>query len=343
MTPKLKRAVITAGLEAIALTGADRFLPGAAGRGMVFTLHHVRPATNRPYEPNALLSITPEFLDAAIREAGERGYVPLALDELADAVAAARNGERYVAFTLDDGCRDNADHAAPVFRRHGVPYTLFITKGLVERTHTMWWETAEELTRTCDRFAFDFGAGIETVVCATTAQKHAAFLRLADFIEAIDEDAAVARLNDVAAAQGVDPAAIVEEQVMDADALRRLAKTDPLARFGVHTVSHCNLARVDAARLEREIVEPIEAITNWTGVQPRTIAYPYGWKRACAAREAAAARRAGLTVGVTTQPGVVDPAETQDWMLLPRVSLNGLYQKRRYVRALLSGIPFRLM
>ncbi len=342
MNPSLKRAVITAGLETIALTGAGRFLPGAAGHGMVFTLHHVRPVTNRQYEPNALLSVTPDFLDAAIREVKGRGYIPVALDELPNAVATAKAGERYVAFTLDDGCRDNAEHAAPVFRKHDVPYMLFITKGLAERTHTMWWETAEELTRLCGQFKFDFGSGIETVMCATTAQKHVAFLRLADFIESIDEDAAVARLNDMAVALGIDPAAIVDKQVMDVDALRTLAK-DPLARFGVHTVSHCNLARVDADRLEREIVEPIESIKGWTGMQPQTIAYPYGWKRACTEREASAARQAGLTVGVTTQPGVVNDAGNNDWRLLPRVSLNGLYQKRRYVRALLSGIPFRLI
>ncbi len=343
MNPSLKRAVITAGLETIALTGVGRFLPGAAGRRMVFILHHVRPATKRHYEPNALLSVTPDFLDAAIREVKDRGYVPVALEELPNAVATAEGHERYVAFTLDDGCRDNAEHAAPLFRKHNVPYSLFITKGLVERTHTMWWETAKELTRICGEFKFDFGSGIETVMCTTTAQKHAAFLRLAEFIESIDENTAVTRLNDLAVANGIEPSAIVEKQVMDANALRTLAKEDPLVHFGVHTVSHCNLARVDADRLEREIVEPIESIKGWTGRQPRTIAYPYGWKRACTVREASAASQAGLTVGVTTQPGVVSNAGNNDWMLLPRVSLNGLYQKRRYVRALLSGIPFRLM
>ncbi len=342
MNTTLKRAVITAGLEAISVTGAGRFLPAAAGRGLVFTLHHVRPATARSYEPNALLSVTPEFLDVAISEALSRGYRPAALADLPALLENGASAERYVAFTLDDGCRDNAVHAAPVFRRHGVPYTLFVTKGLVERTHTMWWETAEALTREAAQFDFDFGGGTEHVTCATVAQKTAAFLRLAAFIETLDEDAAVARLNATALVHGVDPVAIVDREIMTADEIADLAR-DPLASFGAHTVSHCNLARLNPDRLDSEIARSAEALGDWTGKAPVSIAYPYGWKRACGPREREAARNAGLAIGVTTQPGVLKGAGQDDWLLLSRVSLNGLYQKRRYVAALLSGIPFRLM
>ncbi len=342
----LREAAIRGGLEAVALSGAGALWPAAAGRGVIFTLHHVRPEMRQrrdAYRPNALLSVTPQFLDTAIAAARQAGLVPVALEELPRLLADPEDDRRFACFTLDDGYRNNAEHAAPVFRRHGVPYTIFVCGGFVERTRSLWWETAEELTRARTEIEFDFGDGPEAVALRGAAAKQAAFDRIARFMGTGDEDAALARLDAAARANGIDPLAIVERLAMDERELRELADRDPLVSYGAHTLTHVNLRRVDAERLRGEIVGSIEAVEAYAGRRPASLAYPYGYAAAVGEREVRAAADAGLAVAVTTQPGVLGPSDLARPTAFGRVSLNGLYQKKRYVRALISGIPFKLM
>jgi peptidoglycan/xylan/chitin deacetylase (PgdA/CDA1 family) len=337
-----KGLVIRAGLEAVAWSGAGRLVPSAAGRGVIFTLHHVRPARGYDYEPNGHLSVTPEFLDAAIAAALQCGLHPVHLEELPALLADASDRRKFMCLTLDDGCRDNAQFAAPVFRKHGVPYTLFITPGFVERSRTMWWETVEALTRAVSSFDFDFGRGAETVPCSSRGEKFLAFERLANFVESVDEDDAVARIDQAAISAGVDPLGIVNREIMTAAELRDLVE-DPLARLGAHTVTHPNLARVSDQRLRQELEQSAMRVGAYSGRTPRSVCYPYGGRHAVGPRETRAAIDIGYALGVTTQPGVLHSAKPEQLAGLPRVSLNGQYQKSRYVRALVSGLPFAFM
>jgi peptidoglycan/xylan/chitin deacetylase (PgdA/CDA1 family) len=334
-----RRGAITAGLELISATGAP--FGDAAGCGVIFTLHHVRPQLELGHDPNGHLSITPGFLDATIRQMLRFGYRPVRLDEVPGLLAAEEKPARFFAFTLDDGYRDNARYAAPVFRRHGVPYTIFLTEGFVERTRTMWWETAAAMTREADNFVFDFGQGEVSVRSRTGSHKKQAFDRLSRFMDTLYEDEAVARIDAAAASVGVDAKAIVEYEIMNAEEIAALAG-DPLCDFGAHTVTHCDLARVPPERLKQEIEDSIAAVERWTGRRPTSFAYPYGSRSAFGQREEKAVLDSGLRLAVTTRPGVLTRDSLKHPAALKRVSLNGYYQQARYVRALVSGIPFRL-
>jgi len=337
-----KALMIRAGLEAVALSGVGRLMPSAAGRGVIFTLHHVRPARGYDFEPNGHLSVTPQFLDAAIVAGRQCGLHPVHLEELPELLADSSDRRKFMCFTLDDGCRDNAQFAAPVFRKHGVPYTMFITPGFVERSRTMWWETAEALTRAAASFNFDFGHGMETVPCSSRQEKFVAFERLAKFVESVDEDDAVAKIDQAAISAGVDPLGIVDHEIMTAAELRDLVK-DPLARLGAHTVTHPNLSRVSDDRLRHELEQSAARVAAYSGRAPKSVCYPYGGRHAVGPRETKVAIETGFALGVTTQPGVLNSERPERLAELPRVSLNGQYQKSRYVRALVSGLPFFFM
>jgi peptidoglycan/xylan/chitin deacetylase (PgdA/CDA1 family) len=169
-----------------------------------------------------------------------------------------------------------------------------------------------------------------------------AFARLENFVQESPEDEAVERIDRVARQHGIDPIAIVDDLVMDAAELRTLSD-DPLVHFGAHTMTHVNMRKIDATRLVHEIEESTRRVEAYVGQRPQSFSYPYGWVRAVGEREAKAVSEAGFSVAVTTQAGVLGPHSLEKPAQLPRVSLNGRFQKKRFVKALISGLPFRFI
>jgi peptidoglycan/xylan/chitin deacetylase (PgdA/CDA1 family) len=326
-------------LNIVAVLQLAKLFPKAAGQGVIFTLHHVRPPTNRSFDPNGLLDVTPEFLEQAILTVKEAGLTPVRLEDLPGLLASPDKSKKYVCFTLDDGNRDNAEYAAPIFRRHNVPYTVFVCPGLSRRTRTMWWETAALILRENSAISFDFGAGIEKLAIKGKLNKQAAFLRFAKFVELTDEDSAVEKIDTLAKSLGINPLSIVEEEIMTEAELRVLTK-DPLVTLGGHTMTHCKLAHTTTERLRFELAESCNLVADYSGKPVTTFAYPYGHSYAVGMREHEATRNAGLQLAVTTQPGVLRNNSLSNPYALKRVSLNGWYQRKRFVKALISGVPF---
>lgn len=340
-SPAVKRAVITTGLEVAAVLDSIGLAGKARGRGAIFTLHHVRQPFVRPFHPNDLLELTPAFLDEALGTLKARGYDFIRLEELPERLASSAS-RPFACFTLDDGNRNNKTDAAPIFSRHGAPFTIFLTKGFIEATHSLWWETLEALLNKTPAIDFDFGLGVEPVPAATYDQKLSAFQSITDFVSTADESHAVEQLNAEARRHGIDPLAITRDLTMRADELRDLA-ANPLVSYGAHTVTHRGLARLSDAESRLEIARSTEAVQAMVGKASVGFAYTYGDARSVSARERQILRELGIRIGVTTRPGVITGDMLADMTALPRISLNGLYQKSRYVRALASGIPFKVM
>jgi len=339
---RAKRMVIKCGLEAAHLLAATGLMRNARGRGAIFTLHHVRPHEPHAFEPNAHLEVTPEFLDAALTRLARDGYRFVALHEVPALLSGPRGDQPFAAFTLDDGYRNNLVYAYPIFEKHAAPFTVFVAKGLTERTHTIWWETLAPVLRKAEEVRFDFGAGEESITLATSADQYRAFSRFANHVHRTDESLATAKIDRLARDHGIDPEELVDDLVMGPAELN-LLEASPLASLGAHTISHRALARLPEADAREEMALSADHVKEITGKRPDAIAFPYGTREATTRREASISAEIGFKVAVTTQPGIMQPGLPGGTTYLPRLSLNGLYQKPRYVSALASGIPLKLI
>ena len=338
----IKNTIIQAGLETISVASRLGIKSDLSNVGAIFTLHRVEPNPNPLFNPNALLSVTPDFLEKAILALKAQNYRAYSLNDLKAYLANPDPSQPAMFFTLDDGYKNNLEYALPVFKKHNVPFTVFACSGFIERSHTMWWETAAELLMKVDELNYDLAQDARVLEVRSVAQKYAAFERISQDMKVPDHDAAVKILNQLALEHGINAQNITNELILTPDELRKLSK-EPLADIGAHTISHANLAILSDQQLEVEMASSKQYIETCTGMAAPHFAFPYGRAVNAGKREFEKARSLGFELSVTTEPGVLDEKTSENLVALKRISLNGYYQRSRYVKALASGIPFKFM
>jgi peptidoglycan/xylan/chitin deacetylase (PgdA/CDA1 family) len=310
------------------------------GSGVVFTLHHVRPWSGAAFAPNSLLEITPDFLDRTLQFLREQDVEVVTLDE---AAARLRSGssQRFAAITFDDGYRDVRDFALPILRRHSAPATLFVTSAFADGTGDLWWLRLEQAIAASGVVRFDFGAGEEALPAATPQEKAKAWERVYWTLRTLDEACMRAKIDGLVRRAGIDTAALTASLCMTWDELREVAR-DPLVAIGNHTMTHPRLGKLAAEEVRREVAGAQARIVAELGRAPRHLAYPVGDPTSAGSREFKVAKELGFETAWTTRLGVLFPEHAAHLTALPRVSLNGHYQDRRYLETFVSGVPFAL-
>lgn len=230
----LKHKVIGAGLAALGATGLHRLARSwTRGLGAILTFHRVREQVNEVFAPNALLKITPAFLESLLTHVREEGYRLVSLDEV-PALLGVSNPEPFLALTFDDGYRDTLVEALPVLERHAAPFTVFATTGFLDRTARLWWVELERALAKLATVDIEIGGRRYALPLGNPRQKGAAFGLLRRALLAGGDDDLLAATAKLCASADVDPRALVEELCLDWGELRRLLAS-PLAALGCHT------------------------------------------------------------------------------------------------------------
>jgi len=335
---QLRNTVIRAGLEALYFSGAHYLLrPIFAGIGAIFMLHHVRPRREAEFQPNHHLEIEPEFLRAMLSHLRARGIDIVTMDEVHQRLAERNFSRRFACFTLDDGYRDNRDHALPVLCEFDAPCTVYAVSDFAEGTGRLWWVALEMAIARANAIEVEIGGAAARFDTATPAAKQFAFDRLHDWLRSLPGEHDIEReISALCARHDVDESAICRELCMSWDELKLFAG-DPLVTIGAHTITHCNLAKLSEENALHELSTSRRLLEQALGRPVLHLAYPYGDRIAAGPREFALANAAGFKTAVTTRPGMIFPESADYLTALQRVSLNGNYQDERILPVLTSG------
>ena len=338
-----RKTAIRAGLETLYYSGvhhvARQFFAGA---GAILPFHRVRPARADAFQPNRLLEITPEFLDEVLGALRSGGIDIVPIDQVRGRLVG-RSPRRFVALTFDDGYRDNLEFAWPVLKRHEAPFAIYATSAFADGRGELWWLALEKAIARHEAIEVSID-GIERVFdCSTPEAKEESFRALHGILISCASEAELRRIvGEIAFGYGIDMAAQCREACMDWDELATLA-ADPLVTVGAHTATHAILSKLPADEARAEMVDGARAIAEKLGRAPVDFAYPVGGANAAGQREFALAAEAGFQTAVTTRPGVLFAAHARHMTALPRISVNGEFQRLRYLDVLLSGAATALV
>jgi peptidoglycan/xylan/chitin deacetylase (PgdA/CDA1 family) len=118
---------------------------------------------------------------------------------------------------------------------------------------------------------------------------------------------------------------------------------DPLVTIGAHTDTHIMLAKASPEAARADIARGIDEIEKHLGVRPAHFSFPVGDPTSAGPRDFKIAADLGFRTAITTRPGVLFAEHAAHLTALPRISVNGEFQRVRYLDALLSGVPTALM
>lgn len=319
LTSRAGDLVRTAGKAADTLLGS---------RGCLFTFHRVAPSASWEVLPNRDFYIDLTFLDQLLAYLARTGWQVVTIEEALARAARGRTGDRYVNFSVDDCYRDTFEEIVPLFRRHYVPVTLFVTTGIPDGTMPMWCAGLEDALLARDRVVLDQG----TIEVGSAEAKRAAYAKIAAAWDGPDAGAHYARFCQQ---NGIDAAAMHRKHAISWDMLDAL-RNDPIVEIGSHTVSHARISSLSAREASVELAGSRQRLRTKLGVEARHFAFPYGRSGDCGARDFDIARQAGYASAATTRKGVVRTG--QDAFSLPRNTLNGATRNPAMIELHLTGV-----
>ncbi len=279
-------------------------------------------------------------------------FTPVTMDRVADALeGSAELPENPIALTVDDGYRDFLV-AHPIFRRHGLPVTVFLVSGFLDGECWLWVDAVRMLLMQSPRreLAIHLSGGEATMVLPLIGQEQrkASVRKLTEAAKRLPDEerrCLIARLPELCGIAlpplkpGQSPGGSGAGHPIDGhlpltwDEVRTLGAEG--VTFGAHTRSHPILSRVTgAAALADEIRQPKARIVNQVG-RCEHFCYPNGGPDDISEAAVREVEAAGYRTAVTTSTGLNERTSPRHRLL--RVSTE-TESSRTYFYESLAGL-----
>lgn len=285
-------------------------------------MHRVVPLTKNPRIHNHLsLEISPEQLESIIGFFLKRGYDFISLDTLPEWINNnIKTSRKFVAFTFDDGYKDNLEFAFPILHKYKVPFTIYLTNSFPDNKATLWWYLLEDLLLKVSNISYLFPSGRIDIKCHNYSQKEKAYSIIRTHLMKLNDQTLDNELNKFFSTYGFQISDYASTLCLTWNNLDTLV-SDPLFSIGSHTLNHYNLCNLSDEQAFIEIYESKKIIEEKTNCTVKHFSYPLG---KFGEREEEIVKRCGFMTATTTRTGNIALKHSAYLLSLPRIQVNSL-------------------
>ena len=248
----------------------------------IFMLHRVSDWEKGHLFSNENMKITPKKLDEFLSYLESRNVQFYSLEDVAKQKVPIQQGKGGIIFTMDDGYKDNLSEALPIFKRHNIPFAIFVTTDFPDKKAILWWYALEDLILAHDSLSLSNG---KTYSCSTPEEKEKAFLEIRREILGLSQANLLQELNSLFEGYHVDWQSKNNDLCLSWEDIVSLKK-EPLVTIGAHTAHHSNLKQLKTKDdVRKEVGNGIEVLKDRAGINASVFAYPFGSTNEVSSRE----------------------------------------------------------
>ncbi len=190
-----------------------------------------------------------------------------------------RNKRKPTVIFFDDGFRDVIENVLPILKKYNIPATIFITTGLIDRTHFLW-------TIAVRYFLYKQGTGPSEIESKIKELKKLAISEREEKISKMFKGGNfVSNPGDF-------------NVFLSWPEIKMLSENN--FEIGSHATSHQKLTELSEEELKTELWDSKKTLKEKTGKSIEIISYPYGRHNTKVIEEA---QKAGYTLGLSTLAG----------------------------------------
>lgn len=285
------------------------------GKATILMLHRIAPFEDGKIPANENMKVSPEFLEHFIIQSKSKGYCFISLDSLYDGLKNGTLKEKSLVITIDDGYKDNLTFGYPIFKKHNVPFCIYLCTSFPQKFHNMWWFALEDYL--LKRDTVDIGG--ESFDISNLQNKQKAFLKFREIVIKNSnnyEDATeiMNKLGIFYNPRDYDGLALLWEEI-------KYLLEDNLTTIGNHTHSHPIFANLSNDEITNDIKKANLAFSTHLNYLPEHFAYPFGSRIEVKKEHFELLKELGFKTATTTRNGHIYGGHRDFLTALPRVFL----------------------